>query len=187
MGVWVALQRTLDLAAVGQAPARHVDTWINERDGVRAYVQDELWSQSRQSYVMRAGTQGLDCACLLAARRGFVDGTDERFTSTIDAVLRELGAGEPLLYRYSGAQEQENAFLACSFWAVEALALAGRVEDAAQRMESLLGLAGEVGLYSEEIEPQSRELVGNLPQALTHLSLLNAATLFQQATQRPSG
>ncbi|HLI58528.1 MAG TPA: glycoside hydrolase family 15 protein [Solirubrobacteraceae bacterium] len=185
MGVWVALQRTLDLVDAGQAPARHVDDWTRERDAVRAYVDDTLWSASRQSYVTHAGTESLDCACLLAARRGFVDGRDERFGATIDAVLHELDAGAPLLYRYSEAREEENAFLACSFWAVEALALAGRLDDAAERMESLLGLAGDVGLYSEEIEPGSRELVGNLPQALTHLSLINAAALFERAAARP--
>ena len=94
---------------------------------------------------------------------------------TIDAIWRELHAEGALFYRYSGMQDQENAFLACTFWMVESMALAGRLDAAAELMDEAVGLAGETGLYSEEMEPGTRAMRGNLPQALTHLSLINAA------------
>lgn len=183
MGAWVALERTLALTERGQVPPRRVDAWRRERDAVRDFVERELWSDAKRSYLMHAGEEALDAACLLAARRGYADGRSERMNGTIDAIRSELGAGGPLLYRYSGADEQENAFLACSFWMAEALALAHRFDEAAEIMDAMLGLSGELGLYSEEMEPGSKELLGNLPQGLTHLSLLNAACLFEEARQ----
>jgi GH15 family glucan-1,4-alpha-glucosidase len=103
-------------------------------------------------------------------------------TATIDAIRSQLGAGGPLLYRYSGMQEQENAFLACSFWLAEALALGGRVDEAAAIMDEMTALANDVGLYSEEMEPSSKSLRGNLPQALTHLALISAAHAIATST-----
>ncbi|MBV9802050.1 MAG: SDR family oxidoreductase [Solirubrobacterales bacterium] len=114
-------------------------------------------------------------AVLLAARRGFGEIAGGRMNGTIDAIWRELHAEGALFYRYSGMQDQENAFLACTFWMVESMALAGRLDAAAELMDEAVGLASETGLYSEEMEPGTRAMRGNLPQALTHLSLINAA------------
>jgi GH15 family glucan-1,4-alpha-glucosidase len=97
---------------------------------------------------------------------------------TIDAIRSELHAEGPLFYRYSGMQDEENTFLACSFWVVEALALAGRKDEAAEIMDGAVSLASELGLYSEEMEPGSHAMRGNFPQALTHLALISAADLF---------
>jgi GH15 family glucan-1,4-alpha-glucosidase len=124
---------------------------------------------------MRAGSGDLDCGFLLAARRGYLDPADERMAGTIEAIRRELAAGGALLYRYSGMGDQENAFLACSFWLVEALALGGQREDAGEVMDELVSLGNTVGLFSEEMEPESHAMRGNFPQALTHLSLIHAA------------
>jgi GH15 family glucan-1,4-alpha-glucosidase len=187
LGCWVAFERLLGLVERGQAPARHLDRWRRERDAVREFIDRKLWSEQKRSYLQKSGSDGLDCGMLLAARRGFGDSTGPRMNGTIDAIRAELGAGAPLLYRYSGMEEEENAFLACSFWLVEALALAQRLDEAAELMDGLVGLANDVGLYSEEIEPASKELRGNLPQALTHLSLINAATAFARATDGGGG
>jgi GH15 family glucan-1,4-alpha-glucosidase len=140
---------------------------------VRAFIERDLISEERHSYSMKPGSDALDCGMLLAARRGF-GGTD-RLLGTIDAILGELHAGGPLLYRYSGMQDDENAFVACSFWMVEALASAGRVEQAVELMDGVVALSNDVGLYSEEIEPGTHAMRGNFPQALTHLALINAA------------
>jgi GH15 family glucan-1,4-alpha-glucosidase len=175
LGCWVAVDRLLKLVDAGQAPARHVERWRRERDAIAGFIEDRLYSPQRRSYLQRAGSEDLDCGTLLAARRGFGDPGGERMLGTIEAIRAELGAGGPLLYRYSGMQGEENAFLACSFWLVEALALAGGRDEAAALMDELVGLGGDTGLLSEEIEPGSRRLRGNLPQALTHLSLINAA------------
>ena len=175
---WVLFDRVLDLVARGQVPARHVERWQRARDAVRNFIETELWSESRQAYLFKAGSEELDCGVLLAARRGYVERGSARLSSTIDAIIEELDAGDGLLYRYSGMQEQENAFLACSFWMVEALAYAGRRSEAVTRMDQLVALSNDVGLLSEEMQPGSHELRGNFPQAITHLSLINAAALL---------
>ncbi|MGH2928256.1 MAG: glycoside hydrolase family 15 protein, partial [Solirubrobacteraceae bacterium] len=174
---WTAVERLLDLVDRGQAPARHVERWQGERDRIRDYIETELFSERKHSYVMKAGSDMLDCGVLLAARRQYLDPKGSRFNGTIDAIRSELQADGPLLYRYSGMQEQENAFLACSFWMVEALALAGRHDEAAEIMDEMVALGGDVGLYAEEMEPGSHHMRGNYPQALTHLALIAAAAI----------
>jgi GH15 family glucan-1,4-alpha-glucosidase len=113
---------------------------------------------------------------LLAARTGFCSGDDPRLHTTIDAIRGELTAAGPLLYRYTGQRDKEGAFLACSCWLVEALAHAGRTQEAEKLFADFTEQANDVGLYTEEIDPQSGELLGNLPQALTHLAVIGAAT-----------
>jgi GH15 family glucan-1,4-alpha-glucosidase len=175
LGVWVAFDRLLDLVDRGQAPPRHVDRWRRARDQAREFVETRLFSGERNAYLFKAGSTGLDCGLLLAARRSFNDPSDPRLTGTIDAIRQELQAEGPLFYRYSGMQDEENAFLACSFWMVEALAITGRLDEAAELMDAMIGLANDVGLYSEEMEPGTHAMRGNFPQALTHLSLISAA------------
>jgi GH15 family glucan-1,4-alpha-glucosidase len=179
LGCWVAFDRVLALVEEGQVPPRHCARWRAARDDVKAFIERELWSERERSYLMRSGSEDLDCGFLLAARRGYVDPAGERMSGTLDAVQRELTAGGPLLYRYSGMQAQENAFLACSFWLVEALALGGRRAQAAEVMDAMVALANPVGLYSEEMEPSSHAMRGNFPQALTHLSLIHAARALE--------
>lgn len=176
---WTALERLLSLAEHGQAPARHVERWRAERDRIQQFIETHLWSEARGSYVMKAGSDMLDCGVLLAARRGYADARGKRFNATIDAIRQELHTEGPLFYRYSGMQQQEKAFLACSFWMVEALALAGRHDEAAELMDRMVALASDVGLYAEEMDPASHQMLGNFPQALTHLALITAAAIFE--------
>jgi GH15 family glucan-1,4-alpha-glucosidase len=179
---WTALDRLLELAEMEQVPARHVEEWKRTRDSIREFIETELWSDERNSYLMKAGSDGLDCGVLLAARRCYADPCGKRMNATIDAIQNELHAEGPLYYRYSGMQEEENAFLACSFWMAEALAAAGRTGEAAEVMDEMTSLGSDLGLYSEEMEPGSHALRGNFPQALTHLALINAASIFAEAT-----
>jgi GH15 family glucan-1,4-alpha-glucosidase len=178
IGCWTAFERVLDLVDQQQVPARHVARWRSERDRIRDFIERNLWSDPRRSYVMKAGSEMLDCGVLLASRRNFADPSGPRMNQTIDAIRSELHAEGPLFYRYSGMQDEENTFLACSFWVVEALALAGRKDEAAEIMDGAVSLASELGLYSEEMEPGSHAMRGNFPQALTHLALISAADLF---------
>jgi GH15 family glucan-1,4-alpha-glucosidase len=172
---WTAFDRALRLVEEGQLPDDHAERWGEEREAVREYVETHCFSERRGSYTFYAGTEELDASVLRAARIGFADPAGERMAGTIAAVRTELSAGGPLLYRYSGQKRVEGAFLACSFWLVEALARAGRLDEARATMEELLGVANDLGLYAEEIDPASHELLGNFPQGLTHLSLVNAA------------
>ena len=173
---WTALGRALRLAEEGQIPAGRARRWRAEAGSIRSFIEEHCWSEGKRSYVRFAGSDELDASLLLAVLMGYEDSTD-RLVRTVEAVRRELGNG-PLLYRYTGADGLsggEGFFLACSFWLVDALARCGRVDEAAETMEELLAFANDVGLYSEEVEPRTREFLGNFPQGLVHLALINAA------------
>lgn len=173
MSCWAALDRAIELAARGQVPAQHTDRWRRERDVIHRYVENECWSDRRRAYTFYAGTDELDASVAVATRLGYPAG-EGRLESTLAAVRSELGAG-PHLYRYSGQASQENCFVACGFWEAEALARLGRVDDAAALIDALVPHANSVGLWSEQIDPNSGDLLGNMPQALSHLALINAA------------
>jgi GH15 family glucan-1,4-alpha-glucosidase len=149
--------------------------WRDARDEVERFIEDECWSEERGAYIFHTETQGLDASSLLMARTRYFEGHEERFAATARAVREELGAGGALLHRYSGMQEEEGAFVACSFWQIEALARLGRRDEAAELMDDMVGRSSDLGLFSEEIDPASGELLGNVPQALSHLALVNAA------------
>jgi len=177
---WVALDRAARLATAGHLPARHLGHWRREARAIREFMETRCWSESRQSYVRYAGSQELDASLLLLPVVHYHEPTHPRVAGTIAAIQRELARG-PLVYRYTGEdglRSGEGVFLCCSFWLVEALATAGRLDDGAAVMEQMLALANDVGLYSEEIDATSHEFLGNFPQALVHLALISAAHAF---------
>lgn len=180
----IALDRALALAREGRIPSRTVAQWEDSRARIERHVRTRCWSARRQAYTMAADDDALDAAVLLAARGGLPAGEPERLSSTIDAIRAELGAGGPLLYRNALLRDQEGdgAFLACSFWMAEALARCGRAGEAGAMLESLIGLSNDVGLYSEEVDPATGAFLGNFPQALTHLALVNAVAAYADAT-----
>jgi GH15 family glucan-1,4-alpha-glucosidase len=177
---WSALDRALELASEGRVPDRGVKQWRRSRDEIREWVETSCWSEARNAYVAHPGTTGLDASLLLAARTHYFDGNGERFDATIEAIRWELGRG-PFLYRTTGLAPKEGCFLPCSFWLVDALARRGRLDEARSLMDELLEASNEVGLYAEEIDPDTREQLGNFPQALTHLSLILAAVSVMRA------
>ncbi|MFE2506883.1 glycoside hydrolase family 15 protein [Streptomyces naganishii] len=181
LGCWTALDRAVRMAAEGRLPSSHAERWRLERDAVRAWIDQHCWSDAKQSYTFYAGTDDLDAAALLAARTGFCAGDDPRLHSTVQAVRAELGAGGCLLYRYTGQQDKEGAFLACSGWLVEALCRTGHTEEAARLCDDFAGRANDLGLFTEEIDPAGGELLGNFPQALTHLAAISAAASLAQS------
>jgi GH15 family glucan-1,4-alpha-glucosidase len=186
MMCWVALDRALRLAAAGQIPATEVQRWQAEASAVRAFVDECCWSEAKRSYVRSAGADDVDASLLLGVLFGFDEPRSRRARGTIDAIRRELGHG-PFLYRYSGEDGLaggEGAFLTCSFWLVDALARSGQPGEAAELMEELLGLANDVGLYAEEVDPKTGEFLGNFPQGLTHLALVNAAVAIDEERRR---
>ncbi|WP_307852531.1 glycoside hydrolase family 15 protein [Glaciihabitans sp. dw_435] len=176
LGCWQALDCAAHLAEVGQLPSDGV-RWAAERDRIREWVETNGWSEARQSYVMYPGSEKLDASVLLHAGSGFDRGP--RMAATIDAIDAELGRG-PLVYRYSGMEEEEGTFVACAFWVAGALACVGRTDEAKARMDELVGLANDVGLYAEQMDATTHEFLGNLPQALSHLALINAAITIEE-------
>jgi GH15 family glucan-1,4-alpha-glucosidase len=174
-GCWVALDRLIRLSERGQVSSRDTDRWRAEREAIRDWINRNCWSQAKRSYVGRAGSDDLDASLLLLGRTGFLSGHDPRFGQTIDAIRSELAEG-PLVYRFTGAREIEGAFTACSFWLIDALVRSGRADEARKLWHELTGYASDLGLFSEEIDPATGAFLGNIPQGLSHLALLNAAT-----------
>lgn len=178
---WVALDRALRLIDAGRVISLHADRWRSEREEIRSWIETNCWSETKRSYTFYAGSDDLDAAVLLVARTGYCDGSDPRLHTTIDAITTELGAGQALLYRYSGQAEEEGAFLACSCWMVEAFVHAGRLDEASQWFTEIVRHANDVGLYTEEMDPASGALLGNIPQALSHLAVIGAATALDRS------
>ena len=177
MSCWQAIDSAIKLAELGHISGS-VTRWNNERIRIREWVNTHCWSEALGSYTSYPGTDELDASVLLHAISAFDQGP--RMRSTIDVIFRELGDG-PLLYRFSGAQDEEATFVACSFWAVAALVDVGERERAETLMSALVPLANDVGLFAEMIVPEDRSFLGNFPQGLSHLALMTAAlTLNEQ-------
>jgi GH15 family glucan-1,4-alpha-glucosidase len=177
MMCWVALERAGRLAERGLIPARHRGRWDAQADAVRDLIERDCYSNERQSYVRFIGGEELDASVLLGLLSGYGDARSARWANTVDAVRDDLGHG-CYVRRYNGddgVSGGEGAFLSCSFWLAEALARTGRISDATTLMDRLVDLSNDVGIYAEEIDPGSGAFLGNLPQALSHLSLISAA------------
>jgi GH15 family glucan-1,4-alpha-glucosidase len=183
---WVALDRAARLAAAGEMPRRRAARWRSEADAIRAYVETQCWSPELRSYTRTAGSSDVDASLLMLPLVEYGDPRGDRINGTIDAIDRLLRQDD-VVYRYhadDGVPGGEGCFLNCSFWFVSALARCGRVDQAAALMERLVGRANDVGLYSEEIDPRSGAFLGNFPQALVHLALIDAAIALSPAAGR---
>lgn len=191
---WVALDRALRLADKRSFPADRV-RWIQIRDKIYEQILTEGWNQRKQSFVQHYGSDSLDASNLIMPLVFFMSPTDPRMLKTLDAMMKPPAEGglvsNSLVYRYDqdtgvdGLAGEEGTFNMCTFWLVEALTRAGRVDrsklDEARLMfEKMLGYANHLGLYAEETGPRGEGL-GNFPQAFTHLSLISAAFNLDRA------
>jgi GH15 family glucan-1,4-alpha-glucosidase len=181
---WLALDRGLSLAEIHPTRPSRSRRWRAARDAIATEVRQRGFNPALRSYTRTYGSDDLDAALLVLPLLGLEPAHSPRVTGTIDAIRHKLSAGGPLLYRYlpgtDGLPGTEGAFLPCSFWLVQALALTGHQEEAMGLMEDLLEIA-PLGLFSEEIDPTTRTLLGNYPQALTHASMLQAALALRDA------
>ena len=180
---WAALDRGIRLAdeSMRRAPTRR---WKETRDKIRRAIERRGYDRKRGVFVQAFDRSNVDAALLLLPRVEFVDWDDERMLRTIAAIREELDAGDGLLYRYrrkDGLKGQEGAFLCCSFWLVECLARSGDLPGAREEFDKAVACANDLGLMSEEVDPSSKELLGNFPQALTHLSHIDAAVALAEA------
>ncbi|KPA95734.1 glycoside hydrolase family 15 protein [Pseudomonas asplenii] len=181
---WVALDRAIRLASKRSLPAPFA-RWDQARQAIHNDIWNNFWNAERGHFVQHIGGTGLDGSMLLMPLVRFVGATDPHWLATLDAIEKSL-VRDGLVYRYrnddhpiDGLPGNEGAFAACSFWYVECLARAGRVEQAHLEFEQLLRYANPLGLYAEEFDPQARHL-GNTPQALTHLALISAACFLDR-------
>ena len=180
---WVALDRAARLADLGEVPSRHASRWRHEAAAIRAYVEQACWSDDLNAYTRIAGSADVDASLLMLPIIGYADPGDARIRGTIDAVNRTLRDGD-IVYRYhadDGVPGREGCFLNCSFWLVSALARCGRVAEATALMDRLVSRANDVGLYAEEIDPTTGAFLGNFPQALVHLALIDAAVALSES------
>jgi len=180
IAVWTAFDRAIRLAEDGQLPDGHVSRWREQRDRLRAWIEERCWSEKLGAYCGWAGEESLDAGILRALRMRYPE--RERLNCTVDTIRERLAAAPGLIYRTTEHVGQEGAFVACSFWLVEALARLGRVDEAGEAMEQILPYANDLGLFSEEVDPESGELLGNFPQGLSHLALVNAAGAIEDAS-----
>ena len=184
---WVALDRAIALAPELGMHAE-VAQWAAARDQIREAVLTRGWSERRQAYAQSFDSDELDAAQLLMPILGFLPATDPRMRSTIDAIADQLTV-DGLVLRYrndeglnaDGLTGEEGTFVICSFWLASALAKAGEVERAQALFDQLVSYANDLGLLAEEIDTASGELLGNFPQAFSHIGLITAASAIDNA------
>ncbi len=183
---WVALDRAVALADQLDAADR-VDGWTNTRDRIRQTVERDGWSDQAGAFTQYLGSTELDASNLMMAIVGFLPADDPRMLATIDAIEQRLTDDNGLVYRYrsevgvDGLAGEEGTFLLCTFWLAQALALAGKVDRARAVFERAIAYVNDVGLLAEEVDPATGELLGNFPQAFSHIGLVNAAWAISEA------
>ena len=183
---WVALDRAIALAAQLGAADR-VEAWAAVRDQIRAAILERGWNDQAGAFTQAFGSEDLDASSLMLAITGFLPGDDPRMKATIDAIAARLTDQRGLVYRYlahDGLAGGEGTFLLCTFWLAHAQALAGELDQATATFERAVAAINDVSLLAEEVDPGSGEMLGNFPQAFSHIGLVNAAWAISQAQVR---
>ncbi len=180
---WVALDRAIAMAQALRAEA-HVSRWELVRSQISDAIARDAWSDRAGAYTQSFGSHVLDASVLMMPIVGFVDPRHPRMLATLDAIERSLTDVRGLVYRYlepDGLEGDEGSFLLCTFWLAHARALAGEVEHATEIFERAVRYVNDVGLLAEEVDARTGELLGNFPQAFSHIGLINAAWAISQA------
>nr|WP_210167410.1 glycoside hydrolase family 15 protein [Streptomyces sp. SID4946] len=180
---WVAVDRTIKLIESGDADGP-LERWRELRDDIHRDVCERGYDKERNTFTQSYGSQELDASLLLIPQMGFLPPDDKRVIGTIEAIQRELSTSDGFILRYptegqsegvDGLPGDEGAFLACSFWMADDLAMIGRVDEARKLFEKLLALRNDLGLLAEEWDPRLQRQVGNFPQAFSHVPLIDTA------------
>ena len=183
---WAALDRAIDIAAHLDAQHR-IDAWASARDEIRAAILTHGWNERVGAFTQAFGSEDLDASNLMLAITGFLPGDDPRMKATIDATATRLTDERGLVYRYlahDGLAGDEGTFLLCTFWLAQAQALAGELDHATATFERAVAAINDIGLLAEEVDVPSGEMIGNFPQAFSHIGLINAAWAISQAQQQ---
>jgi len=185
---WVALDRAIALADRLGAQDR-VEAWRLARDEIADVVLEQGWNEEAGAFTQSFGSTALDASTLMLPIVGFLPADDPRIVATVDAVAERLTDEQGLVYRYrtddgvDGLAGEEGTFLLCTFWLAQALALAGQVDRARAVFERAASSVTDLGLLAEEVDGDTGELLGNFPQAFSHIGLVNAAWAIHQAEQ----
>jgi GH15 family glucan-1,4-alpha-glucosidase len=180
LSCWKALERLLALDESGIIQGAPRQAFIRERDRIRQQIELRAWNQTLKSYVSVLDGDELDATLLRIPWHGFEAADSERMKRTYRRVQEQLGTGDGLLFRYE-RRPQEGAFGICCFWAVEYLALGGgALEEAHRRFARLLQYGNDLGLFAEEVDPETGDALGNFPQAFTHIGLISAALTLEE-------
>jgi len=197
---WLALQRATEMAE-HHHHQHHAARWAQVRDAIHADVLAHGYDSQLGSFTQAYDSRTLDAANLRLALVRFLPPEDARMRSTVEVTGKQLAGPHGLLYRYDpmrdtpgaaaalsehevdGLPGSEGAFLACTFWHISTLCHIGRLDEAREIFEQLCAYASPLGLFSEEIDPATGELLGNFPQAFTHIGLVNAATTLLRAQE----
>lgn len=184
---WVALDRAIRMAEELQQSEQDLPRWRRERDAIRSDVESKGYDPGRGVFTQAFASAEMDAALLLLPVFGFVSFTDERMVRTVDAIHQELSENG-LVRRYAadndGLGGREGTFIACTFWMAECLARQGRLDEAREAYARACETRNDLGLFSEEYETSSGQMLGNFPQALTHLSQISAAVAIDEAEKR---
>lgn len=180
---WVAVDRTIKLVESGDVEGP-LERWYELRDDIHRDVCERGYDKERNTFTQSYGSKELDASLLLIPQMGFLPPDDKRVIGTIEAIQRELSTEDGFILRYptegddagvDGLEGDEGAFLACSFWMADDLAMIGRVDEARQLFEKLLALRNDLGLLAEEWDSNLQRQVGNFPQAFSHVPLIDTA------------
>jgi alpha,alpha-trehalase len=184
---WTALDRAVRLAAAGKLEG-DVAHWQRERDAVRAVILQSGWNARQRAFTQVLDGEDLDASALMMPLVGFLPATDERMIATVQAIQQRL-TSRGLVYRYlndDGVGGGEATFAFCTYWLVDNLALQGRIDEACELFEYVGSFASDLGLFSEQIDPSSRQLLGNYPQGFTHLGLIHSALTIARMQGLPA-
>ncbi len=183
---WVALDRAAALADRLDASER-VAAWKQTQDQIREAILTRGWSDRAGAFTQSFGSDELDASSLMLPLVGFLPATDPKVLATINATEERLTDDRGLVYRYrspDSLEGEEGTFLLCTFWLAQALARAGQPARARTVFERAAAFVNDVGLLAEEVDPVSGELMGNFPQAFSHIGLVNAAWAISESELR---
>ena len=184
---WVALDRAVELAPLLEAEDK-VGQWEATRDEIRSAILQRGWSDEAKAFTQSFGSNDLDASNLMMPIVGFLPADDPKMLATINAIDERLTDDRGLVFRYlseDGLEGEEGTFVLCTFWLAQALAMSGEVVRATDAFERAVAFANDVGLLAEEVDARTGELLGNFPQAFSHIGLINAAWAISQAQQTP--
>lgn len=178
---WVAIDRAIKIAVLIKRQD-YAEKWSKLRDTISKDIQSKGWNEEKQAFTQAYGSKDLDASTLLMESFGFIEASDYRYVSTVKATQREL-CRNGLMYRYKNRDDfgyPTSSFTICTFWLIQALFRIGEKEEAQKLFEQLLTYSNHLGLFSEDIDFDTKRLLGNFPQAYSHLALIETAILFSK-------